>query len=75
MGCNCALDTTDEMVPMYGHQEFKPEWRLQRTTFKVTQELVERFVPNTAGVIKPATEVPFEELLYYDTSVHVYPRM
>ena len=67
-----STQQTKWYIPMYGRQGFKPEWRLQRTTFKVTQELVERFAPNTLGVVlKPATEVPFEELLDYDTFIHI----
>ena len=61
------------MTHKYECHGFKPEWRDRRTTFKVSQELLQRFVPNEV-VIKPAVQVPFKELLEYDTSVHVYAR-
>ena len=72
-GCNCALNAVDEMIPMYQPHGFKPEWRIKRTTFKVSKELLQRLVPNGV-VIKPAVEVPFKELLEYDTSVYLYAR-
>ena len=70
-GCNCALDTIDEMIPMYRRRGFKPEWRIQRTSFKVSEDFLQCFVPDVVG-IKPAIHIPFQTLLEYDTSVHVY---
>ena len=72
-GCNWALNTIDQNVPMYGCNGFKPEWRIQRTTFKVSQGLPQGFIQNLV-VIKPATQVSLKDLVDYDTSVHVYAR-
>ena len=72
-GCNCALGAVEEMTQKYGRYGFKPEWRVRHTTLKVSKELLQSFVPNEV-VIKPAVQVPFKELLEYDTSVHVYAR-
>ena len=54
-GCNCALDTEEEMTHKYGRHGFKPELRVRRTTFKASQELLQRFVPDEV-VIKPAIQ-------------------
>ena len=39
-GCNCALDAIDQLVPMYRRSGFKPELKIQRTTFKISEDLL-----------------------------------
>ena len=68
--CNCALDAVMGMASTYIRSGFKPEWNVKRVIFRVTQEC--SFV--NIDTIKPADQVPFSEILQYDTSVHVYAR-
>ena len=69
--CNCALTAVEDMVTIYERCGFKAAWRLQSTTMKVS---LVSFGSKHRVAIKPVTEVPFDELLKYDTSVHVYAR-
>ena len=71
--CNCALDAVEEAAQIYERSGFKPAWRLQSTTIKVSQSPFGSTSKYGVAVI-PETQVLFDELLKYDTSVHVYAR-
>ena len=72
-GCNCGGESSEEMVDIYAKAGFKPYWKNQRIVINAARALSDVHHPN--GVtIQPACEVPFHDILDYDTSVHVYAR-
>lgn len=73
--CNIALDAHEKIVPKYTPNGFKSEWTYQRMVIKPSEVSIDSLCCNTEGFeIKPATEIAFEKLLEYDTSVYVYAR-
>ena len=72
-GCNCGLDASEQMVPMYRRCGFKPELRVQRTLIEASTKKLECFSP-VSVTLKPVTQVPLKEICEYDMSVHAYPR-
>ena len=76
-GCNSALDSVEEMVEKYKKYGYIPQWKIQRMTYIALHFLSEMRYPDEVTnevIIKPANEVPFCDLLSYDTSVFVYAR-
>ena len=73
-GCNCGIDASNEMVPLYERCGFKTEWNVQRMIFQASQASQKSFCCPEGVKVKPATQVPFCEILKYDTSVHVCER-
>ena len=74
--CNCGGDSVEEMVAKYAREGFKPYWRSRCVMFdaaKASFSLSEMRHPKGLA-IQPACEVPFHDILDYDTSVHVYAR-
>ena len=75
-GCSSGLDAVEEMVKKYTKFGYSPRWKIKRMTFvasKALQCLLHMQLP--AGIATlPASEVPFSDLLEYDTSVHIHPR-
>ena len=74
--CNCGGSSVEEMVEKYAREGFKPYWRSRRVVFdaaKASFSLSEMLHPKGLA-IQPACEVPFRDILDYDTSVHFYAR-
>ena len=63
-------------VPMYKRVGFHPKWCVQRFDLVASQAAftLSRTQSPPAVMIQPACEVDFNDLLEYDTHVHVFPR-
>lgn len=75
-GCNCALSAMEDTAAKYTRHGFKPEWRMRSITIDASgaKHGSSIWVTNKLYYIKSANLVPFEKLVKYDTSVHVYAR-
>ena len=82
-GCNIAGATTEYMLPMYTGEpfglNFKYAWKNQRfsiTAFEGAMALASASAStsNENFKIRAMPEVPFGDVVDYDTSVHVYAR-
>ena len=74
-GCKAGANTLEEVLKIYGEYDMKPHWKIQHKTVVVTQMLSSLSeIKNKDVIIRPACEVPFHDILDYDTSVHVYAR-
>ena len=73
---NMAADATEDIVPLFQRIGLQPKWWVQcidlvasQAAFALSQ------IPSSPDVtIQPASEVDFNDLLEYDTDVHVFPR-
>ena len=75
-GCNQGGDGVEEKELMYRNLGCKPAWYDQRFDFVASQAST-----NLSGIslppavkIQPVCQVEFQDLLDYDTSIHVFPR-
>ena len=73
---NTAADAVEEMVPIYQRVGLQPKWYEQRFDLVASQAsfALSRTQCSPAVTIQPASEVDFNDLLEYDTHVHVFPR-
>ena len=73
---NTAADAVEEMVPKYQRVGLQPKWYEQRFDLVASQAALalSRTQCSPAVMIQPACEVDFNDLLMFDTNVHVFPR-
>jgi hypothetical protein len=74
---NIAGDSVEEKVSMYQKiLPVQPKWCVQRFDLVASKAAfaLSGTEPSPAVTIQPASEVDFNDLLEYDTHVHVFPR-
>ena len=76
-GCNIGGDSLEDKIGAYKRlMGVKPYWRNKHVIIAADQgSLALEGFSDPATVIQPVSEVSFNDLLEYDTSVGVYPRL
>lgn len=75
--CNFAGDVVQHRVKLYeSHYGYKSAWRNQRVSVVSSNaSSILSALKNTPGIkIEPVSMSEFDDLLAYDTSIHVHPR-
>ena len=74
---NMTGHAVEEKVPMYKKSiGFQPKWRVQRFDLVASQAVLALSgnLSPPSVMIQPVSEVDFNDILQYDTNVHVFPR-
>ena len=73
---NTAGDAVEEKVPIYQRVGLQPKWCVQRFDLVASQAAFSLSgIPSPPSVtLQPPPEVDFNDILQYDTNVHVFPR-